>query len=321
MSFVEIDFPVECVDRSSQSGPRWNVSIVRQDSGRRTGTERSPGPIWFYDVGTAISNNNEDMRAVFEFAAAIGTSGFRFFDVMDHSTDPTRITPANITPLDVQLGVGDGSTKVFQLISKYTAGTRSYSRPLRKIHPDYPVQVAINGVTTAAYTVDLTSGLITFTTAPAAAAVITAGCAFKVPVSFTEDTLRSLLGNWNLPRGGTVSSIGMEEVLFDTTIPPLEIGAGTALYPAMTNSVSFTLVSGRLQVFDPSVGGLTATVPLLSTLGTGGPFFYVTNVSGANSINVIAAEDNSVIVTLAPGDAKQLLIGVDSSGDPYWIVF
>lgn len=327
MAFIEESFPIECIDRASAGGVGFAVTRIHQDSGQKFSILRRPGPLWQYDLASTVKVDDNSLITLLNFIVAVGDSGFRFRDPIDFATDQTWQQWKNsvVNENDQQFATGDGTTTTFQLIKRYTVGTQSYQRPITKVNQtNIAALAAIDGVPQTNgvnFTVDDTSGLITFTTAPAPGSILTWGGEFDVPVCFTEETLLSAQTTWEIPREGRFRSLALEEQTADVTIPVEEVGGGSFLHSAMAASVSFTLVSGRAQVFQPTVAGLTAQAPLLASLPTGAPIFYVTNVSAAESIDVIAAENAAVIVTLAPGQTNQLLITLDINGDPQWTVF
>jgi uncharacterized protein (TIGR02217 family) len=72
------------------------------------------------------------------------------------------------------------------------------------------VTIALNGTPQAyGWSVSTTTGLITFTTAPAAGAAITAGFEFDVPVRFDTDALDVTL---DLERLGSITAIPLLEI-------------------------------------------------------------------------------------------------------------
>ena len=88
--------------------------------------------------------------------------------------------------------VGDGSTTTFQLVKRYLSGSASHIRTIQKPQSGTLI-VALDGVlqhTTGSpidYSVDYSTGIVTFTGPPAAGLAPTAGFAFYVPVAFTND--------------------------------------------------------------------------------------------------------------------------------------
>ena len=72
------------------------------------------------------------------------------------------------------------------------------------------MRIAIDGVgQTSGWSVDTTTGIVSFTTASAAGAIITAGFEFDVPVRFDTDTLDVTL---DIERLGSITSIPLIEV-------------------------------------------------------------------------------------------------------------
>ncbi|EYD74425.1 GTA protein ORFG12 [Rubellimicrobium mesophilum DSM 19309] len=71
------------------------------------------------------------------------------------------------------------------------------------------VKVAINGALRQDWTLDDAIGLVTFTTAPASGAIVTAGFEFDVPVRFDTDSVRVQASTF---AAGEVPSVPVIEV-------------------------------------------------------------------------------------------------------------
>ena len=123
---------------------------------------------------------------------------FRWKDWLDYKSCAPLQTPA----FDDQLiGTGDGSTTTFQLKKIYGSAFDPWTRNITK-----PVSgtltSGIDGVEktiTTDWTVDLTTGIITYNVAPGNALAVTAGFEFDTPVRFDTDTF--LLGITNFNHG------------------------------------------------------------------------------------------------------------------------
>ncbi len=93
---------------------------------------------------------------------------------------------------DQFLGIGDGTTRVFQLAKTYGNGPLPYRRVITKPLAE-SVRVAVAGIAVPAskVTCDAATGLVTFAAdaVPRAGAAVTAGFAFDVPVRFDTDDL------------------------------------------------------------------------------------------------------------------------------------
>jgi uncharacterized protein (TIGR02217 family) len=112
-------------------------------------------------------------------------------------------------------GTGDGTKTAFQLSKTYdpqfillgTAGSFFYVRAITLL-ASTPV-IKINNVLTTAYTISA-SGVVTFTTAPAAAAQLTWSGEFDVPVRFDTDQLPVVLNEADV---ASMNSIPIKEVI------------------------------------------------------------------------------------------------------------
>ncbi len=112
-----------------------------------------------------------------------------------------------VSPLDQALGTGDGHATVFQLAKAYPSGPSSWTRTIAKPVAG-TVRIAVAGVErTSGFSVDTTTGLVTFTAAPTGA--LTAGFAFDVPVRFDTDQLSINLSSF---AAGEIPSIPLVEI-------------------------------------------------------------------------------------------------------------
>lgn len=134
--------------------------------------------------------------------------GFRFKDFLDHQSASPK---ENITPTDQLLGTGDGSQTDFQLIKSYgdVAGSsqRAILRPVSG-----SVQLALNGVLQnegGDYSLNESTGQISFSTAPASGTAVSAGYEFDIPVRFDLDRLDIRLSEFE---AGQMPSIPLIEI-------------------------------------------------------------------------------------------------------------
>ena len=128
--------------------------------------------------------------------------GFRLKDWTDYKSSPLI---AKITNVDQIIGTGDGVNRVFQLVKNYISGAQSYPYPIKKPVAG-TVIIAVNGITNTLWTIDTTTGVVTFNVgqAPAAAATVTAGYEYDVPCRFDTDYLdvqyiMQTVGQTNVP--------------------------------------------------------------------------------------------------------------------------
>jgi len=206
MAFHEIRFP-DNISRGARGGPERRTQIVELASG---GEERNAS--WAnsrrrYDAAYGIRRADDLAAVVAFFEARNGRLyGFGWKDWGDYkSCLPSQAPSAN----DQTIGTGDGATTAFQLVKAYTSGAQSWTRAITKPVAG-TVLVAIDGAArSSGWSVDTTTGIVSFTAAPATGAVLTAGFEFDVPVRFDTDRLDVTL---DIERLGSIASIPLIEV-------------------------------------------------------------------------------------------------------------
>ncbi len=91
----------------------------------------------------------------------------------------------------------------------YASGSQTWTRTITKPVAG-TVVVALDGVTQGSgWSVDTTTGIVTFTSAPASGVAVTAGFEFDVPVRFDTDQLDV---NLDIETKGSIASIPLIEV-------------------------------------------------------------------------------------------------------------
>lgn len=206
--FHEIRFPLD-VARGSRGGPVRKTDIVTLGSGREHRNGRWAGSRRRYDAGLGIRNLDALHAVIAFFEERAGRLyGFRFHDRMDCKSGPPSRAPL---PVDAALGVGDGTTRTFQLAKTYGAGFAPYRRAIAKPVAG-SVRVAVAGVELAqgGFSCNPATGLVTLAAAAAPGAAVTAGFAFDVPVRFDTDTLDIDLSAFD---AGAVPSVPLVEVV------------------------------------------------------------------------------------------------------------
>lgn len=176
-TFHEVQFPPK-IAYGASGGPEFNTTIATTFGGfeqRNVNWQKARGR---WDVSTGLKNQSDMDALQAFFRARFGKGyGFRFKDWSDYKG------------IGQNLGTGNGTQTAFQLIKVYTSGSYSYSRDIKK-PVSGTVNVYKNAVLQASgYTLDLTTGIITFSVAPAAGVIVSADFEFDVPVRFDTDTL------------------------------------------------------------------------------------------------------------------------------------
>jgi len=185
-AFHEILFPLD-IALGSAGGPERRTEIVALASGREERNARWAHSRRRYDAGYGIKTFDALSEVIAFFEERRGMlHGFRWRDRLDNSSAAPGIA---VTALDQVLGVGDGATDTFQLTKTYGGAFAPYARPIAKPVAG-SVRVAVDGVELeSGFTVDVTSGVVTFTEPPGIGDAVTAGFLFDVPVRFDTDYL------------------------------------------------------------------------------------------------------------------------------------
>ena len=206
MAFHEVRFP-DNISRGARGGPERRTQIVELTSGAEERNASWANSRRRYDVAYGIRRADDLAAVVAFFEARNGRlHGFRFKDWADFkSCLPSQTPGATNQPI----GTGNGSATLFQLTKRYSSGAQSWTRTISKPVAG-TVAIALNGAPQASgWSVSTTSGLVTFTTAPAAGVAITAGFEFDVPVRFDTDALDVTL---DLERLGSITTIPLVEI-------------------------------------------------------------------------------------------------------------
>ena len=206
MAFHEVRFP-DNISRGARGGPERRTQIVELASGAEERNASWANSRRRYDVAYGIRRADDLATVVAFFEARNGRlHGFRFKDWADFKSCLPSQTPS---PTNQPIGTGNGATTQFPLTKRYTSGAQSWTRAITKPVAG-TVTIALNGTPqVSGWSVSTATGLITFTTAPAAGMAITAGFEFDVPVRFDTDVLDVTL---DLERLGSINSIPLVEL-------------------------------------------------------------------------------------------------------------
>ena len=207
--FHEVRFPLD-VRLGSRGGPVRRTDVVTLASGREHRNSRWAHSRRRYDAGLGVRTLDALHAVIAFFEERRGRlHGFRFRDRVDHRSGPPSRA---VGPLDQRIGTGDGATRTFALAKVYGTGSSAYPRPIVKPIGG-TVRVAVAGVERAVgtgFTCDPATGIVTFPSAPAAGAAITAGFEFDVPVRFDTDDLEIDLSAFE---AGEVPRIPLVEIV------------------------------------------------------------------------------------------------------------
>ena len=187
VTFIESPrFPDDIAEGSS-GGPNWKTDIFESNDGTEVRNQVWEKVRHAYDVSYGIRDKSAmDIVRAFFFDVRGRAFGFRFKDWSDYELAAEPI------------GTGDGTTLAFKITKSYGANNPYVRRIFKPVAGTLVVYVDSVVTPSANYTVDTTTGIITFTAgnAPALSKVVSVDCEFDVPVRFDTDVLASSHDGW-----------------------------------------------------------------------------------------------------------------------------
>lgn len=186
MAFHEIKFPPD-IAYGAQGGPQYLTTVVATASGfeQRNASWAASRGNW--NVASGLKNQTQLNTLISFFRARKGrVYGFRFKDWTDYQATAQA------------LGTGDGSNKNFQLVKVYTSGPAGETRTIKKPVLG-TVKPYLNGVQQmSGWSVNTTTGILSFVSAPGSGVAVTSDFEFDVPVRFDTDSMAVTIEQINL---------------------------------------------------------------------------------------------------------------------------
>jgi len=156
------------ISYNSVGSTRFATDVIVVDNGDDQRNQRWHQPLMEYDVAYGVRTMEQLLSLIAFFRAMRGRfHSFCYQDNVDYTSSvpvayEARTAPP-ITAFDQIIGVGDGVTYVWQLVKVYSSYSRKQTRLITQPQPG-TVLIGLNGVATTAFTVDVTTGLVTLTT-------------------------------------------------------------------------------------------------------------------------------------------------------------
>lgn len=185
MSNEVIVFP-EQISSGSICNSDIRIDVAESSSGAEYRNVRWSRPKKSWSINTGISSvkDFQEVRATF-FECQGGLNPFAFKDPTEYTTneeDPSNPKVYETSYNDQVFGSGDGKTVTFQLTRIFQGITIPVYYP-----KEGTILIGINGVqTNSGYTIDFTSGQITFTVAPPADSTLSWGGEFYTKARFSN---------------------------------------------------------------------------------------------------------------------------------------
>lgn len=205
MAFDEIQFPVN-VSRGALSIPKRHVTVVSLRSGFEQRNTTWANSRRSYNIGLGI-RDIDDVYNVIDFweGRRSGLRAFRFKDWSDFKSCRPNGTPSNTDENMLLL-----TTTTFQLQKVYSVALNPWTRDINKPVDNGTITIKDDTgdlIEITDYTVDYTTGIVTFGVAPTGTP--SAGFEFDVPVRFKDEELQISV---ELAQVGAVPDVGLIEV-------------------------------------------------------------------------------------------------------------
>jgi uncharacterized protein (TIGR02217 family) len=199
MAFHDTRFP-EDLSYGAQGGPEFNTTVVIMKSGQESRNQNWLESRVRWDVSTAIKDKGDAEILIAFFRARKGRfHAFRFKDHLDYI--------AILQPI----GTGTGSLTTFQLSKTYNDGLISTNRVITRPVAN-TTKIYFNGVQQmSGWTVNTTTGVVTFSVAPGVGIAITASFEFDIPARFDIDQLRVTIQGYDAFIADSVNIVEIRE--------------------------------------------------------------------------------------------------------------
>ena len=208
MAFHDIRFPAN-LSFGAIGGPERRTEIVTLANGFEERNSPWAHSRRRYDAGMGLRSLDDVEALVAFFEARQGQMhGFRWKDWGDFKSCCPSGTVAST---DQVIFVGDEVTREVQLVKAYASGAQRYLRPITKpVAGTVRVQIAGDEKQEAIdYTVDTSTGIVTFAEPPGIGAEVRAGFEFDVPVRFDSDRIATAVASF---QAGQAPSVPVVEV-------------------------------------------------------------------------------------------------------------
>lgn len=317
--FHEVQFPTD-ISWGSVGGPQFKTSVMTLPSGAEERVELWSGGRLSYNARYGVKTASQLAALQAFFRARRGAAyGFRFKDFLDFHSSPSNPTyvEAGVEghgpgDQDQEIGVGDGTTTVFQLKKTYVSALNTQVRTIFKPVAG-SVRIWVNGVeATTGWTVDTTTGQVTFSAAPTAGHVVEASFEFDVPVRFSEESGEVLHASIDQFDSGDAPDVPLIEVLDPSSGYENEFFYGGSLDLAIDANRTLSVGEAFTYRVTAASAGLRVILPAEESTPDGRAVFMIIN-DGANSFDVYTDAPAS-LVTLAAGAAALCSVVITTAG-------
>lgn len=190
MAFHDVIFP-EDYSQGAVGGPEFRTTVVTTGSGYEQRNVDWLSARCRFDLSRLLYDPATRDATISFFRNRQGRAhSFLFKDWGDYFVGMTwnTVTKTLDHSTPHQIGTGTGALTTFQISKTYTSGSFTQTRKITR--PKSGFRIYLNGVQqVTGFTVNTSTGIVTFTTAPGAGVAVQWSGEFYVPVRFDVDAL------------------------------------------------------------------------------------------------------------------------------------
>lgn len=308
------------IEQGSSGGPGWDNRIVElPDSGADEIVQVSSSPRWKFNIGFAVAQHGNVATVNAHYINRGGAANsFPFKHWTDFNSTASGTYTGTVNHQDQLIGTGDGSTKNFQLIKRYTSGSQTFVRTIRKPVSGTVVVALDTTQQTSGFTVDHSTGIVSFTTAPTLGVLVKAGFEFDVPVRYGEDADKWFEVRHDAYDASSVPSLTLVEQRDPGGDPEdLPMGGGRN-HGVVTADFQISFDNGVAQSFTTNAAGLNGFLPDATNLADGRIRFHLRN-SGSSSFTV-KSSTGVTVGTVGVSATALVALFKDAGGAKAWVL-
>ena len=307
-----VRFP-DAIAYGSRGGKSWRNTRVDLTAGAGEGVQRWTIPRGEYDVRWGLRGQDDFQDVIDLWYITKGSlNGFGFRDKLDFSTKPEKpdIHTGTFAFDDQNIGTGDGTATQFQITKVHTVGSFTFTRNITK--PITGVKVGKAGVEqVSGFTVNLDTGIVTFTTAPTVGQAITAGCNYDIPVQFAPELdtgFKPILSSF---KAATLNPIRLIEMTSNVIVPQRYFhGGGSEQTLTATTASEFSMgaavawsaaTTQRVLLPDPTTLDTGIAYHQFKNVGAASVEFFKFDNTGTDIFTMTAASDAQTFIYLSSG--------------------
>ncbi len=187
MAFIDQHLPEE-IELNAVRREIEDLEIVTTDGGFEVRNAHQAQNHLEYELAYPPAEFSGEKIAAVKALFRASRGGLHFFPFHDWDDEFHTLD-------DEVIGIGDGAQTQFQVTKTWTVGGQSQSRKITR--PANPLTVKKDGVTqTTGFSVSYTTGIVTFSPAPANGVVISVDGSFDVAVRFDPTMEATAITGW-----------------------------------------------------------------------------------------------------------------------------